>query len=289
MQLEIIHSAYKGGDETPWLGEIDAQDNNDAPFSPAIGIAVAPLTGLEFRANAGRYVRIPDLLELFGDRGMTVGNPSLVPESGINADAGVMYSQRDLGVLAQVQLSGGWFARWADDLIAYVQTQNVLKPENIDSARIMGFETELFFEFVKVLRIEANYTFTDAVNTSEQTYYNGNQLPGIPAHEAWLRTSFFKRSSFVDAELRVDGDYAGSNYLTPYNSTEQVVARFYIGLGGQLSFVSTGLSVSLDVRNLLNRISATDENGSERPLMDYEGFPLPGRTVFATLRWRISP
>ena len=33
--------------------------------------------GVTLRFNAGRYLRVPDLTELFGDRGALVGNPNL--------------------------------------------------------------------------------------------------------------------------------------------------------------------------------------------------------------------
>ena len=44
------------------------------------------------KASAGWYVRLPTLLELFGNRGTIVGSPDLRPERGPSLDAGVVWA-----------------------------------------------------------------------------------------------------------------------------------------------------------------------------------------------------
>jgi iron complex outermembrane receptor protein len=60
--------------------------------SPRFGVRVRPLKWLELRGNVGRYFRPPSIFELYGDRGTTVGNPQLVPETGLSGDVGVVIS-----------------------------------------------------------------------------------------------------------------------------------------------------------------------------------------------------
>lgn len=44
-----------------------------------------------FKSNIARERRIPDFLELFGERGSVIGNLSLKPERSVNMDAGFVY------------------------------------------------------------------------------------------------------------------------------------------------------------------------------------------------------
>ena len=77
--------------------------------SPRFGVRVRPLKWLELRGNVGRYFRPPSIFELYGDRGTTVGNPQLVPETGVSGDVGVVISLVEPGRSASrdVHVEGG--------------------------------------------------------------------------------------------------------------------------------------------------------------------------------------
>src|SRR5690606_2952355 len=57
-------------------GEVDDQGRDQLAFgvTPRIGSKLKLIDGLDLRASAGRYLRLPTLTELFGDRGYVVGN-----------------------------------------------------------------------------------------------------------------------------------------------------------------------------------------------------------------------
>lgn len=65
------------------------------------------------------------------------------------------------------------------------------------------------------------------------------------------------------------------------------MSRCLLGLGGRAEWLTEGLTLTVEVRNLLNKLTVSDNQGGKAPLRDFEGFPLPGRSVYATLRYRI--
>ncbi|MEO5988879.1 MAG: TonB-dependent receptor, partial [Candidatus Eisenbacteria bacterium] len=63
-------------------GAITARDGVRELDSPQLGTRLLLARGFEMRANWSRSQRAPDFLELFGNQGSVLGNPSLQPERG---------------------------------------------------------------------------------------------------------------------------------------------------------------------------------------------------------------
>ncbi|MCZ6873139.1 MAG: TonB-dependent receptor, partial [bacterium] len=164
------------------------RSDQDHLFSPSLGVKFRLTAYLNLKGNIGRFQRVPTLFELFGDRGTTLGNPDLEPESSVNWDTGFVFEQSRYGVLDRVFLEYAYFASNADDLIIFVQfSQDTVKAQNIGEAEIRGHEVSWNLTAFNHLRLFGNYTFQDAEDTSE-TIHQGNALPGRPRHE--LHQSF---------------------------------------------------------------------------------------------------
>jgi len=287
LRAQTYHSRFEGG-PGPSGGEIEARSVDSLFWSPFFGLRWEMAPWLVFRTNAGRYVRAPDLAELFGNSGAAVGNPDLDPEVGINADAGLTATWSNLGALDHLRLEFAWFGSWVDDLIAYVQnSQNTIRPENIDAARILGAETSLRLRLVDLISLRGNYTFLHGLNLSDKPYHHNKRLPGRPAHEAYARVEVGRTFDDWGAAMWIDGDYAGSNYLDQANLQEDALARLFFGLGARIARPREGLTLTLEIKNLFDTIAVRDEADRLRPMRDFDGFPLPGRTFMATLHGRI--
>ncbi len=231
------------------------------------GIAVELGRGLRLRANAGRYNRFPIFSELFGDRGTVLGNPGLAPEKGVNADLGVSWDGRLPGVTG-AHLEATAFGSWTDDLILFVQTsQRTIRAENLSSARVRGLEARWAGTLWRRLSVAGNYTFQATEDTSDIPYYAGNQLPGRPEHEVFNRAELSAGPVRVFHEFR----WIGGNYLDRANYRE-VSARSLHNLGVTVA-AGPRVSVTVEAKNL-----------TDNQISDVLGFPLPGRSYFATVR-----
>lgn len=273
------------------------QDSLKVGWAPRLGTRVRVVRGLELRASAGRYFRPPTLLELFGDRGYIIGNEGLIPERGTSVDGGLVLDFPELRWLS-VYGQATAFASWAEDLIQWVQAGTVTRSENVADARVWGVETSLAVDALSGLaKVQGNYTLLVTENRSPEAEQRGKPLPGRPRHEVFGRVSsgFEFRPDDVAVEPRVfyTVEFVAGTFLDP-SGRRQVPARTIHGLGAELHLLRQ-VHLAVEVRNLLDRRVTTWNPPIQGvaaipvPLSDFIGFPLPGRSVWATLRVDLYP
>jgi iron complex outermembrane receptor protein len=225
------------------------------------------------RANLGRYGRLPSLFERYGNTGQILGNPNLVPETGNNGDVGANWTRR--GERLRLSLDGALFAAWARDLIHFRQVGPYMRPGNLGRARILGAEISASIDWRRRFRFFGQSTVTDARDQENVSGSYGKQLPNRPR----LRT--YARPELRDLPLAgrwrwglyADLDVTSGNYLDSANLVE-VNARVLFGAGGQISAPHLGLRLVASAHNLANT-----------PVVDFTGYPLPGRSIFFTMQW----
>lgn len=270
VRYERVHDAFGGSIGPGGLVEPEARGSDVDLYTPRLGLRFEWLRGLALKANAGRYARAPNFTELFGDRGSIIGNPALKPEEGVNADAGVVVTRDHLGPLTHVRFEAGGFLSEVDDLIVLVQnSQRTAVPRNVARARILGSELSVALRAWERLHLVLNYTYQDARDRSGIPARDGNRLPGRPAHAVYLRTEYHVGPGQIFHEL----DLLASNFLDQANF--RAVDRRTIhtmGVAGRLPWAP--LEVSVELRNF-----------TDNQVEDVGGFPLPGRSLFGSVRW----
>ncbi len=102
------------------------------------------------------------------------GNPQLKPETARNVDLGIEQSLLD----DRVRVSATWFNRRSTNLIVF--SFSSYQSENIGKVDTDGFEFALLAQPTTRLRLEANYTLTNAINQSGD--YIGKRLQLRPQH-----------------------------------------------------------------------------------------------------------
>ncbi len=258
-------------------------------LSPRLGTRFRLPGPLEARASVGRYFRPPTLLELFGDRGYVVGNNDLTAERGTAVDGGFVLDHAGSRLSVYGQVAG--FASWSEDLITWVSAGRVSRAVNLASARVRGVETAVQLDALERFGVEGSYTFTDAVDRSEDAVTRNQPLPGRPRHDAtasaWVGRTWTPRGVTIEPRLRSGVDVtAGTRldtagrYVVPTRVLQRVAVELHVG--GRIHW-------ALEVRNLLDQRTGTVTLpvGDARPVPvaigDYLGFPLPGRSVWSTV------
>jgi outer membrane cobalamin receptor len=259
-----------GGDVSSLSFPVPSADDDDF-FSGKIGAKFQIWNGLFLKGNLGRFYRYPTLTELFGDRGVVIGNPDLKPEEGINADIGMTFKMRNLklGKLTVNNLFGEvvYFSNKVDDLILFQQTsQRTIEPTNISQAESQGVEFNWGFTLNNHFGLSGNYAYQDAKNTSDIPYLNGKKLPGIPENEFFLRPEFFNRWIRIFYEY----NFLSENYLDQVNIRK--VDERTIHNAGISFYPFKFTTLTFEVKNI----------GDEQ-VSDVLGFPLPGRSYFGTV------
>ena len=179
----------------------------------------------DLRASAYQGFRVPTLNEqyrVFRVRNdVTVANESLRPEKLVGGELGV---QQRWGPLLG-RITGYW--NEVHDLVANVTLASRLadcpvgttcrQRQNLDLARIRGFETELELRPARDWRFLVSYLFADArvVHAPQQPGLEGKRLAQVPEHGA-TATVRFSRPSWFDAS--VTARYVGGQYEDDLNT-----------------------------------------------------------------------
>ncbi|HXI02757.1 MAG TPA: TonB-dependent receptor, partial [Candidatus Saccharimonadales bacterium] len=230
------------------------------------------------RGNAGRYFRIPSLLELYGNEGTLVGNPSLRPEEGINADLGVAFSARSLGALRGVSFELSTFRTDTTDLIQLVTlTTRQVKAFNIGEARVTGVEASAAFRVFGRLGLSGNLTLQRPTDLGD-SFNRGNDLPGTPRRQASTsesldlsRVTIFHRLDYVGENDIGRLGKAASNLPAGRQSRTVLPARYLHDAGLRVR-LGPRTTATLEVLNIF-----------DRHVVDVARYPLPGRTIFFKL------
>jgi vitamin B12 transporter len=238
----------------------------------------------ELRANAGRFHRLPSLLERFGDGIAVDASPDVAPEFGVSADLGVgCEGEPAEAVHARLEVAG--FATAAQHLIVFAQNgQGRLLAKNLGATHIAGIETaaKAHEGFVAA---DATYTLTRTRDVSGTPGTSGKQAPGIPGQ----RAAFGLELGPEWASVRYDLSWSTQMYLDSAN-LNRVPPRLLHDASARLALGKTGFELRLTVTNLTNESRERRTLPAGRvgyaSLMDFLGYPLPGRAWFLTCTWR---
>ncbi|NVB37573.1 TonB-dependent receptor [Pseudenhygromyxa sp. WMMC2535] len=278
-------------------GEVDdaGRDSVVLGWSPRLASKLKLVEGLEARASVGRYLRFATLFELFGDRGYLVGNEGLRPEQGTKVDGGLILDLEDLGGAVDLFAQVVGFATWSEDLIQWVRSGPVIRPTNVAGARVRGLEAGLSLRaWDRDLSLDLAYTLLDSRNESPEAEQYGQPLPGRPRHSLLARPAgghrFRLGRAGVGFEPRVfwELEWIAGNTLDLSGRVE-LPPRLLHGAGLSLR-VADRVELGVQVRNLgnLRQTTITPALGPTQSypagISDFIGFPLPGRSVWGSLR-----
>ena len=246
----------------------------DTITSPRLGVRARIVDDVAIKGSAGWYVRLPTLIELFGNRGTILGSPDLRAERGPNADLGVVWAPaRALGVVDRVLVESALFASRPRDTIALITTAGyAVRAENIGATQSYGGELVASARFAKRVTLSATYTRL----VTEQLAIDPNlwrkALPRTPRHFLYARADVAQQISGRLASAWLDAAAQSASYLDQANF-QRVPGRVLVGSGVR-SDIAGGIAATLAVANV------TDARAD-----DVYGFPLPGRSFFLSLDW----
>jgi len=272
-----------------WKGDGLGEVIQIMSVDPRGGVLLRLVEPLALKGTLGRSLRVPDLLELYGDSGSIRGNPGLAPERALQWDAGFRL-EHGVGDVA-VAWEASWFDRQSTDLITWIQNaQRTLTAVNLDAARVQGVETALDAQIWDRLQSRSSLTWIHSQNLSTDPAYAGNQLPRIPEWEIHQSTTLPLRDG-LSVEHRftwVSGNYWDATNWFSAPPRPLHGARIRVGPNEE------GFGLELSGLNLVNHIVEQvprDPLATGAPdlvpqaVTDFVGYPLAGRTLMVRLRW----
>jgi outer membrane cobalamin receptor len=231
--------------------------------------------GVAVRASASRLGRTPSLEELFGHRGGVHGNPLARPERVRTQDLGLV-------VARAFDPAAAWEPLWIDaqaaawrsdatDLLVFVQNSaQTSEAQNVDAARLTGTELALRAAWAWGGAADVAWTRQWTRDEGEAAHLRGLALPGRPGHEVSVRLSYARGAWRPFSEFHA----VGAHFLDRANLKSRPASTL-LDLGLAVAPRSGPLEITLECRNV-----------ADRRLFDFGKYPLPGRSLFAGLRYR---
>jgi len=261
-----------------------------ASIDPRLGLGLEVLPEVKLRANAGKYLRPPDSMERFGDRGTMIGNPDLTPERGWQWDIGAR-AKLDLGDHTHWRLDVAHFWVASRDRITWIQnSQRTLKPVNLGSTWTQGLEGAIQGELGSHVRTDTNITLARSRNLDADPGVANNELPGVSPLSVWHSTTLLflgERARLTHAIRHIAPNFLdATNWIrsAPRNTQDLTL---------QARPTMKWPILELGVQNIFDTISEVvpqnpldpDSDRVVQPITDFGGHPLPGRTWTLSLRW----
>ena len=197
----------------------------------------APNSRFGGNMSFGRFVRAPQLMELYGVYPGMLSNPNLLDESALRFEVGGYY----MIPKSSTAIRATYFETHVENGIYWLVSGSVAKPMNVGESHVRGFEAELESKPRKWLSVILRATFQDAEDRSDEKYYHGKKLPNepdrsyyaeakleLPYHFDFTWTSEFRTEIFDDRANRIKQPAVDLHHFslgyTPFEKTRLVFA-----------------------------------------------------------------
>ncbi len=263
----------------------------DAVPSPRLTARAGLGPDVAVKTSAGWYVRLPTLLELFGDRGFILGSPDLEPERGPMLDAGVVWAPAEaIGAVDRVLVEAVAFGSRARDTIALISTAGfVARAENVGATQSYGAELVAAGRLWGKFSIAASYTRLVTEQRTIDPSFAGRSVPRTPGHQLHARADHAQRIAGRLAGVWLEAAVQSTSFLDRANFA-RVPGRVLLGAGVRVELIDK-LALAIAVDNLADTrvVELSPQRAIDvplpMPLSDVAGFPLPGRSFYLSLDW----
>jgi len=222
-------------------------DNNER-FGGQFTFRIAPAylitaTGTKIKATYGTGFKAPSLFYLFDP---AFGNKDLKPEKSIGWDAGIEQFLFNYKLSAGVTL----FRISFEEMFGMDKN---FKTVNINKAESNGVESYINYTGIDWMSIKLNYTYTYAVDKSEESTEKDMLLIRRPMHKASLETNIIPFNGF---NLNVSVLYTGKREDKDFSgwTVERVTLPDYTLLNAAASYRITGfITLNARLENILDK------------------------------------
>ena len=236
-------------------------------YRVALGVGLLP--DLTLTASSATGARAPSMLELFGDGALIVGETALRPEHSTTYEVGLV------DVTCVGDFAGSFELRAFDlsiqDQITFVRNSfSQLIPLNLLDSHVQGIEAGA--------RASLGPIWLNGATTLLDTEGKpGKHLPNRPRATLFVQPGISSNpvGPFDAVRAFVEGSYTASSYDDPDNATQPKRAQFFFDVGTTLVCLHKHAELRLTMSDVFDR-------GGE----DLRHFPLPGRTILASLTYK---
>ena len=234
-------------------------DNEFLPIMPFLGLSYKPINKQELyiRLSANLNYNLPSLNDLYWFPG---GNQQLLPERGMQFDAGISYSKKysdKFNISSDLSFYKSYISNW----IQWVPSDyRYWTAENIAFVDARGIEAGLSVNGLAgkfFYKISAQYSFGKSTNESDEAIeggYSGRQLIYVPLHSG----NIFAFLSIKKYQFNWNTQFTGKrntslNEESYYSNTLPAYSISNLSIGRDFDFNKWGLGLKFKVNNIFNK------------------------------------
>jgi iron complex outermembrane receptor protein len=241
---------------------------NASAFNGQGQLVWTPAPDTSLHASVSSRARFPTIFERFSSRfGGATSSPDLKAERATNYEIG---GSRRFGILSVD--GAAFYSHLSDVIVAFpilFNGQSVTQSRNLGKGDYYGAEIALNAQLGRTLNLGANYSWThrDLDDPTNAAF----QPTGVPTHKAfaWVDWSPLARLNVVP-----NVDIASDRWTVNTAGTRYFRTGSYVQANLRIDYrLVDGVEIGVGARNLF------DDN-----YMLADGFPEPGRSLFASLR-----
>jgi outer membrane cobalamin receptor len=253
---QFNHLALKDKQNSRYVDKREHRENDHWVYDTGISLVIGQYLTLD--TIYARQIRPVATRELFGDRGLTLGNPDLKNESSESKSVSLQLQHEHL----TASVSG--YMRTRDNaIVGSADSRGVIRYENLAQTEHEGFEFNGSIDLTKNLSLSGNSGWhNQKISKHDRPSFIGKRVPNQRTWDHNYLISYATNQWNISANyLRQSGGFYETTNLRPIKTRSQ--------LGLSLSLWSNSSRLTLEANNLNNnRVS------------DFTQFPSPGRNYF---------
>ncbi len=235
--------------------------NSNVPFTPSLGLHGKLWKGISANANISRNYRVPTLNDLYWNDASAIGNPNLLPESGLTSDVGLTAKFSFPNSLSkkstQISFSGNVFNSNVNNWILWKpNASGRWSPENILEVWSRGIETNTGIEqAIGQVKLKFTVQTSYVVSTNEKPKSSNDdsykmQLIYVPIYNHQANIS----ATFRGLYINYNQTYTGYRFTTSDNT--KALSPYWLG-NAQVSYQSIFKKLTFKIFLQANNIWAS--------------------------------
>jgi len=237
---------------------------------PQLGLRYTINSDWNFKLNIAKYYRVPNYLELFGNRGYIGSSEELLPEEGVNFDAGFeLLRYINSEKLTKIDWNFAAFhSRISNEIVYVLNARSIGKPFNNSQSTITGLENNVILEFNYNAELIINTTLQLPLNTS-----NPSNTDVLIGRSFWFQTTRLQTHN-NNLNFHIEHVWQSPYYYdTIENASSKEKSIFNSGLG----INRKQFNINLAINNIFDKL-----------YKDYFLQASPGMSVIMSVEFRIQ-
>ncbi len=261
-ELKLQYSQINVSDKNH-KGESSRNNYTKSTFSS--GLTYNFDSGTSVYGKISHQLRIPTTQEIFGDRGSSIGNPNLLPETSQQVESGIVIPFHSFEISTSV-----YRRELKQAIFSESDSRGIIRYDNLGETLHTGLEQDISWQVSANLTLNTAFTLqsNEIIEDKRFSSYKGKQVAN---YDQWIvfSSAIWQKNNWF---FSISNRRSGNGYYNNSNSIEKDPMNRW------------DARVSYQPQNWQLSLSITDATSNRA--RDFERYPEPGRMIFFKTKYQ---